>query len=116
MSHRNLFHSRHDWNIGWRVGKEPHTSHVTLQHTKTLFGKLKIFTLNLDALQIGPALVHLNFNSLLGKGVMIQYVLPLEPMVQKLVHVFYTQRSWIPPYAKVNIIILLSTRLNNIAS
>ena len=50
----------------------------------------------------GPALVHLNFKSLLGEGVMIQYVLPVEENVQKLVHMFYTSRTWIPPYAKVS--------------
>ena len=31
---------------------------------------------------------------------MVQYVLPVEGLLQKLVHVFYTQRSWLPPYAK----------------
>ena len=32
---------------------------------------------------------------------MCRYVLPVEPNVQKLVHVFYTQPSFIAPYAKV---------------
>ena len=30
-----------------------------------------------------------------------QYVLPVERHVQKLVHVFYTARAWVPPYAKL---------------
>ena len=51
--------------------------------------------------QIGPASVHLHFDTFLGKGVMIQYILPIEPMLQKLVHVFYTEKSVIPPYAKL---------------
>ena len=50
----------------------------------------------------GPALVHLNFKSILGQGVMLQYVLPVEENIQKLVHIFYTSRTWIPPYAKVD--------------
>ena len=33
--------------------------------------------------------------------VVSRYVLPVEPNVQKLVHVFYTQPSFIAPYAKV---------------
>ena len=33
--------------------------------------------------------------------VLCRYVLPVEPNVQKLVHVFYTQPSFIAPYAKV---------------
>ena len=32
---------------------------------------------------------------------MLQYVLPVEPMLQKLVHVFYTERTLVPPYAKL---------------
>jgi hypothetical protein len=32
---------------------------------------------------------------------MIQYVTPMEPMLQKIVHVFYTERSFIAPLAKL---------------
>ena len=28
-------------------------------------------------------------------------MLPVERHVQKLVHVFYTARAWVPPYAKL---------------
>ena len=92
---------RHGWSIGWSVGSESHTAHVKLKHTKTLFGMFNIFSLNIDAIQTGPSLVNLNLSCMLGKGVMMQYILPLEHNVQKLVHVFYTQISWVPPYAKV---------------
>ena len=51
---------------------------------------------------MGPSLVHLHFNSpWMGRGVMIQYVLPLEPMLQKVVHLFYTEPSWWSAYAKM---------------
>ena len=83
------------------MGEEPHTAHISLQHKKVLLDKLDLLSLNVDALQIGPALVHLNFKSFVGRGVMLQYVLPVEPNVQKLVHIFYTTRSWLAPYAKV---------------
>ena len=54
--------------------------------------------------QIGPSLVHLHFRSgLMGRGVMLQYVLPLEPMLQRIVHVFYTQPCWSPPMAKLTL-------------
>lgn len=32
---------------------------------------------------------------------MLQYVLPLGPLLQKMVHVFYTEPTWIAPYAKI---------------
>ena len=57
---------------------------------------LKVF-----AEQIGPSFVHLHFESFLGRGVMLQYVLPVEPFLQKIVHVFYTEKSWLPPFAKL---------------
>ena len=112
------------------MGEAPHTGVISLHHKKMLLGRLTIFSLGVDALQIGgdfqfpcpnfvssensyrelciitsssgPALVHLNFKSILGQGVMLQYVLPVEENIQKLVHIFYTSRTWIPPYAKVD--------------
>ncbi len=53
--------------------------------------------------QIGPSLVHLNFDGCFGRGVMFQYVLPMEPMLQKIVHVFYSERKWIEPIAKLSL-------------
>ena len=32
---------------------------------------------------------------------MVQYVLPLEPMLQKVVHMFFTAPGWSPVYAKL---------------
>lgn len=93
----------HKWNAKWKAGsgEEKHTATIELEHKKILMGSATIFSLDVKAVQIGPAIVHLNFQSLFGPGVMIQYVLPLETNVQKLVHVFYTCRSWIAPYAKL---------------
>ena len=33
-------------------------------------------------------------------GVFVQYVLPIEPLLQKVVHVFYTEPRWPAPLAK----------------
>lgn len=92
----------HEWNIGWQPDVEQkHVARVQLKHSMTMFGKLDVFSLDVRAEQIGPAMVHLHFESILGKGVMIQYTVPVEPLMQKVVHEFYTERSWIPPYAKM---------------
>lgn len=45
--------------------------------------------------QIGPAIVYLEFDSFFGKGVYIQSLTPVEPMVQKLVHNIYVEK-WCP--------------------
>ncbi len=57
-------------------------------------------------------MVYLHFDCrFLGRGVMLQYVLPLEPMLQRIVHVFYTEPGWLAPLAKLVIygsIVILS--------
>ena len=40
-------------------------------------------------------------SSIMGAGVMVQYILPLEPMLQKVVHLFFTAPEWSPVYAKL---------------
>ena len=51
---------------------------------------------------MGPAVVHLHIEipEFGWKGVMIQYVLPIEPLLQKLVHVFYAEPRWPAPLTK----------------
>ena len=34
---------------------------------------------------------------------MFQYILPVEPMLLKVVHVFYTNKKWIEPLAKISL-------------
>merc|ERR1712117_309666 len=58
-------------------------------------GKYSVMQMKIIGEQIGPSLVHLNFNGCWGRGVMFQYILPIEPMLQKVVHVFYTNKKWI---------------------
>merc|ERR1719228_1559742 len=81
--------------------KQSHMARVCLTHTMKWFQSFDLFTLKIEAYQIGPATVHLYFKSFMGSGVMIQSVLPVQPLVQKLVHVFYTERRWLAPYAKL---------------
>ena len=40
--------------------------------------------------QIGPGIVYLWFDSLLGSGVFVQSVTPVEPLLQKMTHKLYT--------------------------
>ena len=39
--------------------------------------------------QIGPGFVYLDFDSFFGRGIFIEVLTPVEPMVQKLVHNIY---------------------------
>ena len=62
----------------------------------------RIFRLKVHGEQIGPATVHLHMEipEYGLKGVFLQYVLPIEPLLQKVVHVFYTEPQWPAPFAK----------------
>ena len=51
--------------------------------------------------QFGPAVTHINFDCYFGRGVLIQSILPLEPMLHKVVNVFYTEKKWVEPIAKM---------------
>ena len=82
----------HVWDISWAAGEgaAAHTASISLHHKKLLLGRLTLFSLGVEAQQIGarlqghqcidttsslspgPALVHLNFSSCLGRGVMVQ--------------------------------------------
>lgn len=94
----------HEWGIDWRPLEGEGQSHravVELRHSMTVMGKLELFSLNIRGDQMGPSLVHLEMTSCMGRGVIVQYVLPMEPMIQKVVHLLYTERSWYAPYAKL---------------
>ncbi|XP_071519486.1 cholesterol 7-desaturase nvd [Panulirus ornatus] len=95
--------AKHSWHGEWQVRSAPdsHTADLTVTHAFTVFGgKFKLFTMTVRAEQVGPGLVHLHFNTALGSGVLVQTVTPLEPLRQKVVHHFYSSRSFIAPYAK----------------
>ncbi|CAL4067234.1 unnamed protein product, partial [Meganyctiphanes norvegica] len=94
--------AKHAWNGDWKTEDEEHMASVLLTHGFSLFGgKFEIFSMTVKALQIGPGIVHLYFNTPIGSGVLIQTVTPIEPMMQKVIHTFYTSWSFIAPYAKL---------------
>lgn len=45
--------------------------------------------------QIGPGVVYLEFESIFGRGVFIQSLTPVEPLLQKMVHNIYA--TWYTP-------------------
>ncbi|XP_063422925.1 cholesterol 7-desaturase nvd-like isoform X1 [Mytilus trossulus] len=85
----------HVWSAKWEAQKAPneHIGVLNLTHKLRMFGKT-ITPINLDvqANQIGPGIVYLEFSSFFGRGVYIQSVTPVEPLVQKVVHNVYIDR------------------------
>lgn len=90
----------HEWSVNWEALSPPdsHIGHMTLKVANVILGvRIKQFYVNVSVDQIGPGLVFLTFDSILGGGVLIQTVTPQEPLLQK-----YTIRAyvdwWIPTF------------------
>lgn len=82
----------HVWGAKWEAQKAPneHIGVLSLTHELRMFGKtITPINLKVEANQIGPGIVYLYFDSFFGRGVYIQSLLPVEPLVQKLVHNVY---------------------------
>ncbi|NWU08083.1 DAF36 desaturase, partial [Cephalopterus ornatus] len=88
---------KHIWKAEWQPEPEPneHCSRLLLQHSATIFGKrLCLMDLTVSARQVGPGLVYLIFeHAFLGRGIILQTVTPLEPLLQRVVHKIYYQKN-----------------------
>nr|XP_060613230.1 cholesterol 7-desaturase nvd-like [Anolis sagrei ordinatus] len=88
---------KHYWQAQWQPEPEPeaHCSKLFMKHYVTVFGKrLRLLDLTLHVKQVGPALVFIIFeHPFLGRGVIIQSVTPVEPLLQQVVHRMYYQRN-----------------------
>ncbi|XP_070811669.1 cholesterol 7-desaturase nvd-like [Pituophis catenifer annectens] len=95
-NHRWAFF-RHTWEAEWQPEPEPngHCSVMLLTHHVLLFGKpIAFLDLHVSARQIGPGLVMMALShAFLGKGLIIQTVTPLEPLLQHVVHQIYFPRN-----------------------
>ncbi|XP_033158433.1 cholesterol 7-desaturase isoform X6 [Drosophila mauritiana] len=93
----------HHWKARWSplVGKLKYLAEVNLNHYFKLFGKFDCFRMEVSGKQIGPSIVCLEVNSYtFGKIKVVQYITPIEPLLQKVVHEFYGPR-WIAPLMKI---------------
>ncbi|XP_056207957.1 cholesterol 7-desaturase nvd-like [Falco biarmicus] len=88
---------KHIWKAEWQAEPEPseHCSRLLLQHKATIFGKhISLLDLTVSVRQVGPGLVFLIFeHAFLGRGVILQTVTPLEPLLQNVVHKIYYQKN-----------------------
>ncbi|KAM7369283.1 hypothetical protein PAMP_013563 [Pampus punctatissimus] len=91
---------RHYWKVQWEPESEPnkHCSKMLLKHSITVFGRhWSLLDVNVVARQIGPGVVFLLFDhSFLGRGIIIQCVTPVEPLLQCVSHTIYYQSSILP--------------------
>ncbi|BFZ20629.1 hypothetical protein BsWGS_23668 [Bradybaena similaris] len=75
---------------------EGHIGLLKLIQVTSIFGfVIPLFRFKITGRQIGPALNYLEFESIFGKGMVLQNITPQAPMVQKLVENIFVSR-WMP--------------------
>ncbi|XP_075912265.1 cholesterol 7-desaturase nvd-like isoform X1 [Petromyzon marinus] len=88
--------TKHLWDVQWSPEVEPnlHCSRMLLHHRVSVWGhELPLATIDVVARQVGPGLVFMNFDhKLLGRGVILHCVTPLEPLLQTVTHTIYYAR------------------------
>ncbi|TMS08806.1 Cholesterol 7-desaturase [Larimichthys crocea] len=81
---------RHEWKAQWEPESEPnqHCSQMLVNHVFKVFGHdWHLLDVHVVARQVGPGVVFLLFNhSFLGRGLIMQCVTPVEPLLQCVSH------------------------------
>lgn len=97
----------HIWDASWKPGSEEtgdkHLAYVTVSQSMASFGRTIPGTTNqVDILQVGPGMVHLDFPLFFGLHVRImENVTPIGPMLQCVRHSIYASK-WTPRiFAKI---------------
>ncbi|XP_033095438.1 cholesterol 7-desaturase-like isoform X2 [Anneissia japonica] len=82
---------KHGWDGYWQQDEDnKHIGQLFLKHHLSFFGvEIPIGTVNVVATQIGPAIVLLNFKTILGTACMVHSITPVEPLLQKITHSIY---------------------------
>lgn len=91
----------HRWTVRWEADSEnKHMATSTLNHQLLLFNRIPFVSVDVEAKQIGPGLVHLTFQSpIFGRCVLFETVTPVEPMKQRVLHRLYGSPSMLGPIA-----------------
>ncbi|XP_061555132.1 cholesterol 7-desaturase nvd isoform X2 [Phycodurus eques] len=88
---------RHGWKAQWAPESFPnnHCSQMLVKHSLYLFGRhWPVLDLHIVARQVGPGVVFLKFDhSFLGRGVIMQCVTPVEPLLQCVSHTIFYQSN-----------------------
>lgn len=77
-----------------------HQAIVTLNHSFQILEKYRLLSLEVTADQIGPGYVELYLKTAIGPVCILQTVTPLEPLLQKVVHIIYSP-PLLGPYARI---------------
>ncbi|GMR54223.1 hypothetical protein PMAYCL1PPCAC_24418 [Pristionchus mayeri] len=83
----------HQWDGNWNPStKDKHMSKMHLEQVMKFHGfEIPLSSSKLDAIQIGPGIVHMHLDfGNLGKGIVLHHVTPEEPLFQRARFVMYS--------------------------
>lgn len=86
--------ARHCWEATWEpgTGDRAHIADLHLKHCIRIFGMaFHALDIEVKAQQVGPSLVYLTFDSMFGKGVFLQALLPVGPLEQIISHSVFVE-------------------------
>lgn len=66
---------------------------MSLRHSLKLFNRYEVLTMYVTVQQIGPGYVQLLLKSWFGEFLILQTVVPVEPLIQRVLHRFYFPRG-----------------------
>lgn len=70
-----------------------HVANMRLLHSMRLFNCFDILTMRITVQQIGPGYVTLHLQGLFGEFQILQTYVPVEPLVNRVLHRFYFPRG-----------------------
>jgi cholesterol 7-dehydrogenase len=85
----------HTWSASWTAGEgvESHLAHIRVDQGVKFLGRYVPGTLiQVTITQVGPSMVHLNFNTPFGKVIAIETITPMQALLQKATH-----QAWAEP-------------------
>jgi cholesterol 7-dehydrogenase len=94
----------HAFGASWKPSdklNEKHIAYLKVQHQMCLFNKFPLLQMNVEVKQVGPGTVSLVFETIFGRGILFHTVTPVAPLVQKVLHRFYSAKTFIHPYGKL---------------
>jgi len=86
----------HGWHMTWKAGAQEHIGEVSLDEWFTITGRyVPGSKMHVQVSQLGPALVHLQLFTPLGRVWIIEAVSPAAPRLQRFYHTMYCE--WTVP-------------------
>eukprot|EP01087_Luapelamoeba_hula_P024952 TRINITY_DN967_c0_g1_i2.p1 TRINITY_DN967_c0_g1~~TRINITY_DN967_c0_g1_i2.p1 ORF type:complete len:558 (-),score=66.63 TRINITY_DN967_c0_g1_i2:156-1829(-) len=79
----------HYWDATWEPGTgiESHLAHIHVRHGVKLFGwKIPNSEIDVNITQVGPSIVHLTFNTPVGRVLIVETVTPVQALLQRATH------------------------------